>query len=262
MKRLRLTCTCFLGFMFSTLPALAWAQESVQTKTPFDSYVRVAEKFFVYEQSLISPYTGPDVTHWNLLIPHEIQESHDSEMVFYDRKRLGVVALTPALRVYVDIIGDPMTEYYEFRDIKDGKLIHKFSYYGGLNGGLMVNGQGVIYQYNTPKEMCFGNETTKFVIKKGKFVEVPQPVAYWENTETTTTEDVTLFFEQRETSPHVATLTKGTTVSVLAHNGLWFLIKTPLGLTGWIPFTVKRIWDAGGQKNLIDAPTLDRSSCN
>lgn len=254
--------TSFFIWFFCLLLVLfgvAHAEEASREKTPFDSYIRVSDKFFVYNQSLISPYTGPDVSHWELLLPHGLDDNeHDM-----DRKRLGIVSLTPTLQVYLDVLWDPMTEYYEFRDIKVGKLIHRFSYYGGLNGALLVNGQGAVYQYTTPGNMCFGRETKKFILKNEKLVEVQQPFAYWESSETTTLENVTLYFSPSETSSQVALLTKGTVVKVLTSNkDSWYLIKTPLGLTGWVAPFIK------GNKATNDSnftewlETLDIPICN
>ena len=241
--------------IFLALPVLSLAQEGIQTKTPFDSYFRVTDNLFVYDQSLLSPYNGPDVSHWELLY-----RDTDSS---YDRKRLGIISLTPTQRVYVDNIWDPMSEYFEFRDVNSGKLIQKFEYRGGLNGALLVNGQGAIYQYSTPANMCFGKETKKFIYKNGKLAEVPQPFAYWEDSETTTLENITLYFSPNEKSSQVAALPKGTAVQVLTSNkDGWYLVKTPLGLTGWVVLFIKGSKVTNGSNNTEWLETLNIPICN
>ena len=52
-------------------------------------------------------------------------------------------------------------------------------------------------------------------MKGGKLTEVQQPLVYFENSETTTTKNITLFLEPRESSSQVATLEEGTTVDIL-----------------------------------------------
>jgi hypothetical protein len=221
-----------LGCLFLTLPAMARAQGSTQHRTPFDSYSRVVEKIFVHDKSQYSPYTGPDISHWELLYKEEPNNA------VYNRKRLGIFSLTPTQRVFVDVLFDPMTEYYEFRDAATGSLIHQFSYYGGLSGALLINGQGIVYQYSNHFPLCGGNETRKFALKGGKLAEVQQPFLYLENAEPKVPRDITLFFSPSASSPQVASLNKGATVKVLTveriEKNFWFLVKTPLGLTGWV----------------------------
>jgi hypothetical protein len=72
-------------------------------------------------------------------------------------------------------------------------------------------------------------------MKGGRLTEVQQPLVYFENSETATTKNITLFLEPRESSSQVAILEQGTTVDILTiGKGNWFLIRTPLGLTGWV----------------------------
>lgn len=219
--------------------AICFAQNAIPDHTPFDSYVRVTDKLFVYDKSQFVPYSGPDVSHWELKIPHAPDESnHDM-----DRKRLGIVSLTPTLRVYVDVLWDPMSEYFELRDVKDGKLIYAFQYYGAAYGLLLFSGQGAVYEFRQPEMMCHGSTTNKYLFAKGKLNEVSQPMHYLNDGETTLIVDGQLFSEPKLSSTQVANLPKGTKVTVLSFNhsprkdpnDSWYLIRTPLGLTGWVP---------------------------
>lgn len=217
-------------FVLAMFPTITCAQDRPEYQTPFDSYVRVANKVFVYDQSLFSPYTGPDVSHWERIFTEEPDDS------VYNRNRLGIVSLTPTQRAYVDVMFDPMTEHYEFRDIKSGKLIHRFSYYGGFSGAMLVNGQGALYVHSSPESLCTtGKETRKYTLNNGALIEMQQPLVYWVNVNSTTSADTTLFLAPKTTSSPVAILKKGTMVNVLTKEKGWLLIKTPLGLTGWVP---------------------------
>jgi hypothetical protein len=220
-----------MTIMLATMSAACFAQNSVPEHTPFDSYIKVADRIFVYDKSLFSTYVGPDVSHWQLLYK-------DTDPI-YDRKRLGVVSLTPTIRVYVDLIWDPMSQYYELRDVSSSKLIQKFEYYGGVWGMLLFSGQGVVYEFRQPGELCWGTTTNKYIYADGRFNEVPQPLHYLNNAESHLLEDVQLFYEPKISSLKVAALTKGTKVTVLSVDKIskveyWSLIKTPLGLTGWV----------------------------
>lgn len=198
-------------------------------KTPFDSYERVADKVFVTDRALFAPYKGKDVSHWELVYTEEPNDSG------YARKRIGVFSITTTYQAYFDVLWDPLVEHYELRDAKTNHLIHSFQFGNGFEGAFLINGKGAIYQYATPPALlCFGKETKKFELKNGKLEEVKQPYAYWENTETTTLENVTLYFSSSSTSTSVAFLAKGTEVTVLSAKDSWLLIKTPLGLTGWV----------------------------
>ncbi len=216
------------------LQATVWSANACagekSNSTPFSAYVSVSDKIYVYDKSLFSPYTGPDVSHWNQIYTEEPDDPT------YDRKRLGIISVAPNLRVYVDVLFNPMDEYYEFIDVKTGQMVFSLQYYGGFTGTLLFNGQGSMYEYDRPAPLCTqGRAITKYNIKNGKLVIVPQPFVYFDNVSATTNKDAKLFFEPKTSSPVVASLASGTSVQVLTQDNNWLLVRTPLGLTGWVP---------------------------
>lgn len=204
-----------------------FAQGSVST--PFDSHVRVADRVFVFERSLFSVYKGPDVSQWERIYS---EEPNDPE---FDRKRLGIVSLTPTIDAFLDVMWDPLTEHFEFRNVKDSAVILRLSYSDGFDGALLFNGQGSIYVYGPTRLCTQGRELRKYSITSGKLVEVRQPLVYWEGVNSSLSVDSTLLSTTDLKSEPVAALSKGTKVQVLTKENDWFLVRTPLGLTGWVP---------------------------
>ncbi len=76
------------------------------------------------------------------------------------------------------------------------------------------------------------NVRKKFEWRDGSFVEVKQPYNYV-GLNTTTRESIQIFSSQ-EYNQTVASLPKGSSVTVLLNEGKDYLIKTPFGLLGWI----------------------------
>lgn len=253
-----------MGVVFIVLTGfseICFPQDELIEHTPFDQYIRINNKIFAYDKNLFTPYSGPDVSHWKLEVSHPANNS-DEQIHEYDRKRLGIFALTPSLQVYLDEYNDPISKYYELRETKNGNLIHVFKYQGGADGALLFNGAGSVYQYASPEYGCFGKETKKFILEGSKLVEVRQPMSYWEESNTTTIVDVILFLEPTAKSSQVASLPKNTHVKVLTENtNGWLLIKTPLGLTGWVEF-YKQIKQKVGDKEFDDSQqVLDIPIC-
>jgi len=216
-----------LSITFGFLPATTCAQNGTEYDTPFDSYSRATFYTFVYEPSQYSHYKGPDVSRWNLPYEDSFPE--------LDRTRWGIYSISKTQRVYVDEVWGPIAAHIQLIDIKNNEIIHEFIYKHQIDGAILFNGDGIVYQYSRPEEFCAGGQTKKFVLKNNKLEEVPQPFTYLENTETKLLSDVTLYFATSTASNKVATLKKGTAVRVLSvENRAWYLIKSPLGLTGWI----------------------------
>lgn len=222
-------------FVLTATPVIALAENS----TPFDSYEQVHRNIFVYDKSLFSKYTGSDVS--------QSERRVQDEDVFFDRERIGIFDISPSERVYVDQVDDHMTRHFEIRNIKNGKLIGSFDFYAGAapnsKQALLFSGQGAIYEYSHAGSLCWGMVTRKYVLVSGKLKEVPQPYMYIDHGETELLRDVKLFLNPNASSSQVASLTEGTSVIVLSFKSVegkgrsdnWLLIKTPLGLTGWIP---------------------------
>lgn len=217
--------------------------------TPFDSYVRAAPEVFVTDKSLFSPYAGANVSNW---IPPE-----EKENTAEGRRRLGLFTLAPGQQVYIDVVQTGLPTYYELRYAGNGRLIHRFEYAEGWDEGalLLLNGHGSVYEYARPRDLCLGMATKKFEFRGGALIEVKQPFVYLDDSDTTTLEEIPLFQDTRSASPQVATLNKGSQVKILDSRKIgdahWYLIKTPLGLTGWVPLTLP-----GSQQ-----PTLDKLIC-
>lgn len=206
-----------------------------QAASPFAGYHRVAPQVFVTDMSLFTRYMGPDVTKWQPPAGGGEVES---------RKRLGEFALTPRLKVYIDVVQTGLPTYYELRDVKNGHLIHRFEYGEGRDEGavLLLNGRGIVYESARPAGYCLGMVTRKFRLHRGKLDEVKQPYTYFATSGTTTLENLTLYQAASTSAAHVATLTRGTPVTMLQRRTIkgsyWYLIKTPRGLTGWVPATL------------------------
>lgn len=240
-SRIGLIAKTTLIVLISIFPAISFAKESTPNQSPFDSYPRIAERVFVYDKSQFTAYSGADVSHFELPYTEEPDNPN------FIRKRLGIISISPKQRAYLDITSDPMSEYFEIRDEGSGRLIKSFGYYGGFSGALLFSGQGVVYEYRRAGSLCWGKTTNKFALVDGKLVEIPQPFRHLNDADTTLLSDAKLFFKPESASSQVATLNKGTPVAVLSFmeakevgsKWRWFLIKTPLGLTGWVPESLK-----------------------
>lgn len=87
-----------------------------------------------------------------------------------------------------------------------------------------------------------GHNNTMFNVRKkfewhnGTFVEVKQPYNYV-GLNTTTRESIKAFSSQ-EYKQAIASLPKGSRVTVIANEGENYLVKTPFGLLGWVKIQV------------------------
>jgi hypothetical protein len=199
-------------------------QYTKSTHNPFEKYQRVTDNVYVYDHSQFSKYTGPV----------QALSKSDIDNGIEDKRRLGTVTIARGMKATLDIITDPMSEHYELRDEATGLLIHHFSYYATAAAPILFNGSGVIYQYALIDGLCDGPVTRKFEFAAGKLTETPQAII-WINTETELLKDVKLYSKPIKTAPVIASLNKGTKVLVITHEKPdRFLIKTPLGLVGWL----------------------------
>ena len=162
----------------------------------------------------------------------------DEEGVEFESRTIGDIIFSPTQHVYVNQGVDPTHRFYEIRDaINDSLLLYLRTY----NTSFLFNGQGALYVKATPDGVCTtsGKETStrKYQLVNGKLKEVGQPIVFWENVTSNISVDLVLYLAPDSTSVPVAKLVKGTQVQVLTHDKHWYLILTPLGLTGWIPDT-------------------------
>lgn len=197
--------------------------DSAAAANPFRAYPKAIGEIFVYNESLFSKYNGPSI------------ENTDQN---YESNRLGIITVAPNRKYYIDATADPTSNYFEILDIRTGKLIHKFKFHDGIYGSLLFTGNGVVYEYMTNPELCWGTITIKYNFVNDALLEVEQPLQYMANTSTVTTKDVQLYLAPDEKSQKVASLAAKTQVAVLSSKkgswGEWALVQTPLGLTGWV----------------------------
>lgn len=99
------------------------------------------------------------------------------------------------------------------------------------SGGLRFAfpGNGSIYVDGHTNTMF--NLRKKYEWKAGKFIEVKQPFNYV-GLESKTTENISIYSD-KGMKDVVATLPKGSSVTVLINDGDYYLLKTPFGLVGW-----------------------------
>ncbi|MFC1557713.1 hypothetical protein ACFL40_00010 [candidate division KSB1 bacterium] len=95
---------------------------------------------------------------------------------------------------------------------------------------IIVPGDGFLYISGHTNTMY--NKRRKFRIKDGKFIEVQQPY-YHVGLETINTEHITLYSDTLYTEK-VSDIPAKSKITVLINKGDYYLIKSPIGLTGWI----------------------------
>lgn len=212
----------FAILAFHAAIALAW-QQNDKTGIPFRNYHKVAENIFVVDRGHFVRYTGPQRD-----LRRETPEYEGVE-----RNRIGTIIIAPGVKAYIETVLHPIGSEYELRDVKDGRLIHRFYYDHRPFAPLLFNGQGVIYEYAALGDLCWGSVTRKYIFKEGEISEVTQPLVFL-NAKTRLLKDVRLYSTPDKNSTEVASLPAGTMVTVLtAQDARLFLLSSPLGLTGW-----------------------------
>lgn len=95
---------------------------------------------------------------------------------------------------------------------------------------IIIPGNGFIYSIGRSNQHFSVHR--KFVLKKGKIVEIPQPF-HFVGMETKAKQKIVL--RSRKEGGHlVATIPKDGKLTVLINEGDHYLVKTPFGLIGWI----------------------------
>lgn len=95
---------------------------------------------------------------------------------------------------------------------------------------VVVPGNGYVYTEQRSNEMF--SRRRKFRIADNEFIEVKQPF-FWVGIQSKLAQDVTLYSDTCRTNP-VANLVKGQDIFVLVNSGDYYLVRTPLGITGWV----------------------------
>ena len=202
------------------------------TQTAAERFVPVTPEIFVFDPSQFHAYTGPDVS---MLMPSRYDFPAGSSD--FSRRRIGSIPLSKNRIVYIDELSLPMGIEYELIDVTNGSLIKVI--YSGMAGAsaLRFTGDGSVYV--TDKNSCRHQATRKYVLQGKELNETSQPLLYV-GTDSRLAGDTKLFADQYG-KKLVATLQSGTIVTVIGRNFGFddnsletILIKTPLGLTGWI----------------------------
>lgn len=212
------------------------------TQTTLDKFIPTSSEISVMELSQFERYSGPDVSKIGVPV-------RGLDIANFDRHRLGSVQLASNLRVFVDKLTLPGHVEYEFIDTVSGDAIRGVSAIGGRYGAsdLRFTGGGIVYV--TQKFACRQGGTFKFVLRDRELVMTPQPLVSVDM-KTAVEGDVKLF-QKPDGGEVIATLQNGTDVNVIGRdpdNTLALLVKTPIGLTGWIVEG-----DKSGGKLLMDA---------
>jgi len=104
---------------------------------------------------------------------------------------------------------------------------------------LLIPGNGYFYAWGHIDNDY--NQVRKYHIKNNKITEVKQPF-YYVGLETKTNKNLILYDDTLLTNI-VANLPSGSRLTVLINISSYYLIKTPLGLTGWIKLHPEAMWN-------------------
>lgn len=206
------------------LAMIAFANLAYGTQDhPFSKYPSVGESIFVERTGLFRAYSGAP--------PKQSTEEAEDDI---RRVRLGTVTAAPDADFVIEEVSYPLSTNYEMRVPETGAVVHVFSYGPGDRGKLLFTGRGVVFEF-AGIGLCQGSATRKYEFVGGKLLEVSQPFLYI-NEQTSLRSDVRIYSSSVGQESPVALLQKGTTVTVIgAQQGKQnYLIKTPLGLTGWL----------------------------
>jgi hypothetical protein len=195
----------------------------VEGPNPFKKYQRVAQEIYVADRSLFTRTSSS---------PRQLRPE-DANHADVERKRLGAVTVAPGIRLNLESLAHPTGSEYELRDPKTDSLIHKFYYDHSPVAPLLFTGQGVIYEHAALGPLCWGAVTRKYVLADGAIQEIRQPMVFL-NADTPVLRTIKLYSSPDGSGNLIATLTEGMTATVLTvQNEHQFLLRTPLGLTGW-----------------------------
>lgn len=230
MTSLRAIACTFLGLSLFA-PRLSWPAESenctrdarVDSRpSPFQKFLEVERGVHVFDSSQFVPNRDPNT--WLVC-----GDGGD-----YARERLGLVVVSPGNKHYLDSVTSPMDEYFEFIDPITGRADFTLPARGAYETRLLFNGSGIIYEQTRAPGLCSGNITRKYELRGSKLVEVPQALMLVSDGETEVIDDIKIYSGLDEGRKLVASLPKGSNLTVIAISKQGVLIKTPLGLSGWL----------------------------
>lgn len=195
-----------------------------QATNPFEKTVRVADGIYVYDRKDFLAYIGAAPSPRNL----------DERNGVIERKRIGTVVASSGVRLVLELVTEPLGTKYEFREPLSGALVQELLYPGVSSARLLFTGKGVMYTHATTPPLCWGAATRKYELLQGKFVETRQALLLV-NAETDVLREIKLTATLSDAAPAVASLREGSKAVVLTYESPdRFLIRTPLGLTGWL----------------------------
>lgn len=227
-----LVFTALLGFS-----ELCFSLESETQRTAFDQYENVysddLRAIYVYVFDKTQFLGNRNKTYWQNIDGNDIETTAIGDIVF-----------SPSQRIYITQAEGGFQTCLEIRSSeKNTLLLDKICEYRNI--ALLFNGRGALYVSTHPDTCSGGKITQKFQLIKDKLQQIQQPLLFWEDVATELTVDLTLYSIQDASSTSVAKLNKGAKVQVLTRDNSWYLIKSPLGLTGWVsssppPFSYSR----------------------
>jgi len=208
--------------------ALVAQEKQRAPRNPFENKLQVAKNVYVENQTQFSKWAGAKVSLGDYL-----PES-------YSRTRLGTIDFAPGKKLHLDAVDNLVhfPSYFELVEPKSEKIVGKFPNYDISDVRWFFPGNGIAYLNQKHLNMCGPQYTRKFVLQAGAMVEVKQPL-YFIDAETDVLSAATLY-ESANGGKVVANLLPGTKVQVVGvlpgKDDFWtmaYLVKTPLGLTGW-----------------------------
>ena len=191
---------------------------------PFGGLHRVADGIYVHDRAHFTKYEGPPLSAWNANARDGILE----------KKRLGAIAISPGTILDIERQVNYKSEFLELIDPRTRRAIHRFTSSGSGEPPLLFDGEGTVHAYEQVRPLCWGSATRKYEFAGTRLVETHQPVLTL-GVETELLQEAVLRISPAKQSAPVVTLPKGSPATVLTYQVPGkFLLKTPLGLTGWL----------------------------
>lgn len=227
------------SFQFSISVIVGAIGSDIQSTA--DRFTPMTPEIFVFEPSQFHAYSGKDISKLGA-------EKLGLDKNEFNRRRIGMVQLARGVDIFVDELTLPNNIEYEFVDADSGNTLQTI--YSGQAGASSFRFTGTGTIYVTDKLSCHGDTTRKYVLQGRKLVETPQPLFYV-GKDSRVVGNVKLFLDV-DGKQQIATLQDGTVVTVIGraskNGGNTLLIRTPIGLTGWI-----LEWGSSGGNLMMDA---------
>lgn len=199
--------------------------------SPFEGKVLAAPHIYVESLAQFVKWSGEPVP------------PGDFDPEDFKRTRLGTVTFGAGLKVHIDFIENLVhfPSYYELVDTSTGGALGRYDVFDREDGDWYFSGNGAAYLNRDDLSLCgvTRRATTKIAQQGRRLIEVTQPLMYI-GAEAEAGTSVRLHESPTSSAAVVATLLPKTKFLVLGllHSKskpyeTVFLVKTPLGLTGW-----------------------------